>query len=110
MEKVNQILVNIQSSIQYVLDTVLNLAFQPLYAIIAIIQAIVEIWTANDEEEEEEQEEPQQQVTEYPSANAGRPYPEEVDYPACDEEHHIGFKINQKEQEEINKIKKELNK
>lgn len=110
MEKLNQILVNIQSSIQYVLDTVLNLAFQPLYAIIAIFQAIVEIWTTNDEEEEEMQdEEPQQQVTEYPSANAGRPYPEEVDLPACNEEHHIGFKINQKEKEEIDKIKKELN-
>lgn len=108
MEKVNQILVNIQSSIQYVLDTVLNLAFQPLYAIIAIIQAIIEIWTTNDEEdnEEEEQEEPQQQVTEYPSANAGRPYPEECDPPVFT---HIGFKINQKEQEEIDKIKKELN-
>lgn len=105
MEK---ILVNIQSSIQYVLDTVLNLAFQPLYAIIAIIQAIVEIWTVSDEEEETE-EEPQPNVTEYPSANAGRPYPEEVDLPACNEEHHIGFKINQQEQEEINKIKKELN-
>ena len=103
----NQILVNIQSSIQYALDTVLNLAFQPLYAIIAIIQAIVEIWTANDEEKAEE-EEPQQQVTEYPSANAGRPYPEEVDLPACNEEHRIGFRINQAEQDEINKIKRQL--
>lgn len=108
MVKLNTIVVNIQSSIQYIIDTVLNLAFQPLYALITIIQAIVEIWTTNDEEEAEE-EEPQQQVTEYPSANAGRPYPEEVDLPACNEEHHIGFKINQKEKEEIDKIKKELN-
>ena len=109
MVKVNQILVNIQSSIQYVLDTVLNLAFQPLYAIIAIIQAIVEIWTANDEEEEtEEQEVPQQNVTTYSSANDGRRGPEEewdCDYPLG----RIGFKINQKEKEEIDKIKKELN-
>jgi hypothetical protein len=104
MEKVNQILINIQSSIQYMLDSVLNLAFQPLYMIIAIIQAIVEIWTASDEEETEQ--EPQQQVTEYPSANAGRPYPEECDPPVFT---HIGFKINQKEKEEIDKIKKELN-
>lgn len=110
MEKANQILVNIQSSIQYVIDTVLNLAFQPLYAIIAIIQAIIEIWTTNDEEdnEAEEQEEPQPNVTVYPSANEGK-YAEECELPACNEEHHIGFRINEAEQEEIDKIKKELN-
>lgn len=109
MVKVNQILVNIQSSIQYVLDTVLNLAFQPLYVIIAIIQAIVEIWTVSDEEEEtEEQEVPQPNVTTYSSANDGCRGPEEewdCDYPLG----RIGFKINQKEKEEIDKIKKELN-
>lgn len=107
MEKVNQILINIQSSIQYIVDAVIGLLFQPLYAIVAIIQALIEIWSAEDEEEEQE---PQQQVTEYPSANAGRPYPEEVDYPACNEEHHIGFKINRVEQDELDKIKKQLNK
>ena len=106
MEKVNQILINIQSSIQYIVDAVIGLLFQPLYAIVAIIQALIEIWSAEDEEEEQE---PQQQVTEYPSANAGRPYPEEVDYPACNEEHHIGFKINRVEQDEIKRIKEKLN-
>lgn len=103
MEK---ILVNIQSSIQYVLDTVLNLVFQPLYAIIAIIQAIIEIWTTNDEEEEEMQdEEPQQQVTVYPSANEGK-YAEECELPVA---HKIGYRINEAEQEELEKIKKQLN-
>ena len=57
MVKLNTIVVNIQSSIQYVLDTVLNLAFQPLYALITIIQAVIEIWTANDEEEEDDEQE-----------------------------------------------------
>jgi len=102
MEKVNQILINIQSSIQYIVDAVIGLLFQPLYAVVAIIQSLIEIWSAEPEEEQE----PQQQVTEYPSANAGRPYPEECDPPVFT---HIGFKINQAEQEELNKIKKQLN-
>lgn len=110
MEKVNQIVVNIQSSIQYVLDTVLNLAFQPLYALTNIIQAIIEIWTTNDEEgkEEDEQEEPQPNVTTYSSPNDGCRGPEDewdCDWPLG----RIGFKINEKEKEEIDKIKKELN-
>lgn len=112
MKKVNQIVINLQSSIQYVLDTVLNLAFQPLYAIIAIIQAIIEIWTENnddDNEEETQDDEPQQQVTVYPSANEGK-YAEECELPACNEERHIGFRINEKEKEELDKIKKQLNK
>lgn len=107
MEKLNQILVNIQSSIQYVLDTVLNLAFQPLYAIIAIIQAIIEIWTENnddDNEEETQDDEPQQQVTVYPSANEGK-YAEECELPVA---HKIGYRINEAEQEELEKIKKQL--
>lgn len=107
IDKVNQILVNIQSSIQVIIDALLSLAFQPIYYLIAIIQSIADVW--NDEEEEFEAEPPQQQVTVYPSANEGK-YAEEVDYPACNEGHRIGYKINQAEKDELDKIKTELNK
>ena len=103
----NQILINIQSSIQYIVDAVIGLAFQPLYVIVAIIQSLIEIWSTEPDEETEQQ--PQQNVTVYPSANEGK-YAEECDLPACEEEHHIGFRINQNEADELNKIREELNK
>ena len=53
MEKINKVLVNIQSSIQYVVDAVIGLLFQPLYAIVVIIQALIEIWSADEADEEE---------------------------------------------------------
>ena len=108
-DKINQILINIQSSIQYIVDAVIGLAFQPLYVILAIIQTIVEIWSGDVSEDVNEDVNEQQQYTVYPSANEGR-YPEECELPACDEEHHIGFKINREEQDEINEIKRQLNK
>ena len=109
IDKVNQILINIQSSIQYIVDAVIGLLFQPLYAIVAIIQALIEIWSGDVSEDVNEDAGEQQQYTVYPSANEGREYAEEVDYPACDEEHRIGFRINQTEQDEINEIKRQLN-
>lgn len=105
MEKITLILSNFVNSVQVVVDVLINLAFQPVFAVLTIIQSLIEIWSAEPEEEPVQQ--PQQNVTVYPSANEGREYPEEVDYPAC-EEHHIGFKINREEQDEINKIKKQL--
>lgn len=96
MEKVNEIISNIANSVQLIVDVLLGLCFQPVFAITAIIQGIIEIWTAEDEVEEPEQQ-PQQTVTTYPSTNEGR-YAEECDLPAC-EEHKIGYKINQAEQE-----------
>lgn len=108
MEKLNEIIERIQTSIQAIIDGLLSLAFQPVYFLLAIIESIVNIWTDSDEEVNVVQDEPQQQVTVYPSANEGK-YAEEVDYPVCNEEHHIGFKINKKEQEELDKIKTELN-
>lgn len=109
MEKVNQILINIQSSIQYIVDAVIGLLFQPLYIIVAIIQSLIEIWSGDvSEDVNEDANEQQQQYTVYPSANEGK-YAEDCELPAC-EEHHIGFKINQAEQDEIKRIKEELNK
>ena len=105
MEKLNKVLVNIQSSIQYVVDAVIGLLFQPLYAIVAIIQALIEIWSADEADEEEEQ--PQQNVTTYPSTNEGR-YAEECDLPIGRQ--RIGFHTNQHEVDELNKIREELNK
>lgn len=105
MEKLNEIIQGIQSSIQVIIDALLSLAFQPIYYLIAIIQSIIDVWS----EEEFEAEPPQQQVTVYPSANEGK-YAEEVDYPACNEEHRIGYKINQAEKDELDKIKEKLNK
>lgn len=103
MEKVNQILINIQSSIQYIVDAVIGLLFQPLYAIVAIIQALIEIWSAEPEEETEQ--EPQQTVTTYPSSNEGK-FAEECEYPIGRQ--RIGFR--QSEVDELNKIREELNK
>lgn len=105
MEKITVIVSNIVNSVQVIVDVLINLIFQPVFTLITIVQSLIEIWSAEPEEETEQ--EPQQQtVTTYPSANEGRPYPEECDPPVFT---HIGFKINQQEQDELNKIRKELN-
>ena len=106
MEKITVIVSNLVNSVQVIVDVLINLAFQPVFAVLTIIQSLIEIWSGDVNEDANEQ---QQQYTVYPSANEGK-YAEEVDYPACEEEHHIGFKINQTEKDELDKIKKELNK
>ena len=108
MEKITVIVSNLVNSVQVIVDVLINLIFQPVFAVLTIIKSLIEIWSAEPVEEETEQE-PQQTVTVYPSANEGK-YAEVCDLPACNKEHHIGYKINQTEQDEINKIKKELNK
>lgn len=105
MDKLNEIFQQIQTTIQAIIDGLLSLAFQPVYFLLAIIESIVNIWTSDNEEVNVAQDEPQQQVTVYPSANEGR-YAEECDYPVA---HKIGYKVNSKEQEELDKIKTELN-
>ena len=107
MEKVNQILINIQSSIQYIVDAVIGLTFQPLYTIVAIIQALFEIWSGDVSEDVNEDVNEQQQYTVYPSANEGK-YAEECEYPIGRQ--RIGFHTNQHEVDELNKIREELNK
>lgn len=104
MDKLNEIIQCIQSSIQAIIDGLLSLAFQPVYFLLAIIESITNIWTDSDEETDTTQDEPQQQVAQYPSPNEGR-YAEECDYPVA---HKIGYKVNSKEQEELDKIKTEL--
>lgn len=106
MEKLNQILINIQSSIQYIVDAVIGLAFQPLYIILAIIQAFIEIWSNEEETEQEIELEPQSNVTTYPSTNEGK-YAEECELPIGRQ--RIGFHINENEANQINEIKKQLN-
>ena len=83
MEKLNEIIQKITASVQVVLDGTLNLAFQPLFYLLAIIEGIIEVWTATPDNEEYEE---QPQVTQLPSTNTDR-YPEEVEYP-------IGFRQN----------------
>ena len=107
MEKITLIVSNIVNSIQVIVDVLINLIFQPVFAVLTIVQSLIEIWSPEPEEETEQ--EPQQTVTVYPSANEGK-YAEDCDLPACDEEHRIGFRINQTEQDEINEIKRQLNK
>ena len=110
MEKITVIVSNLVNSVQVIVDVLINLAFQPVFAVLTIIQSLIEIWSGDvNEDVNEDANEQQQQYTVYPSANEGK-YAEEVDYPACEEEHHIGFKINQTEKDELDKIKKELNK
>ena len=106
MEKITLIVSNIVNSIQVIVDVLINLIFQPVFAVLTIVQSLIEIWSPEPEEETEQ--EPQQTVTVYPSANEGK-YAEDCDLPACDEEHRIGFRINQTEQDEINEIKRQLN-
>lgn len=81
MEKLNEILSKIVASLQVISNALLSLLFQPIFYLIAIIEGIVDVWTAEDEEYEE-----QQQVTQLPSTNADR-YAEDVEYP-------IGFRQN----------------
>ena len=82
----------------------MNLIFQPVFALITIVQSLIEIWSPEPVEEETEQE-PQQTVTTYPSTNEGK-YPEECEYPIGRQ--RIGFR--QSEVDEIKRIKEELNK
>lgn len=103
MNKLNEIIERIQTTIQAIIDGLVSLAFQPVYFLLAIIESIVNIWTDSDEETDIVQDEPQ--VAQYPSPNEGR-YAEECDYPVA---HKIGYKVNSKEQEELDKIKTELN-
>ena len=106
MEKITLIVSNLVNSVQVVVDVLINLIFQPVFAVLTIIQSLIQIWSGDVNEDANEQ---QQQYTVYPSANEGK-YAETCDLPACNEEHHIGFKINQTEQNEIKRIKEELNK
>lgn len=106
MEKITVILSNLVNSVQVIVDVLINLAFQPVFAVLTIIQSLIEIWSGD--ENEGENEDVNDGVKVYPSTNEGR-YPEEVELPVCNEEHHIGFKINQAEQAEIAKIKEQLN-
>ena len=101
---IQEIITKIEQSIQCVLAYVLNLLFQPIYCILQIVQGIMDVWEVDTDVPEEEQ---RPQVTQFPSPNEGK-YAEDCDLPACD--HKIGYKINQAEKEELNKIKKELNK
>ena len=102
---IQEIITKIEQSIQCVLCYLLNLCFQPIYCLLQIVQGIIDIWSEDVNEDANEQ---QQQYTVYPSANEGK-YAEDCELPAC-EEHHIGFKINQNETDQINEIKKQLNK
>lgn len=102
---IQEILTKIEQSLQCILMYLLNLAFQPIYCILQMVQGILDVWEVDTDVQEEEQ---RPQVTQFPSPNEGK-YAEDCDLPACGE-HKIGYKINQAEKEELNKIKKELNK
>ena len=103
MEKITLIVSNLVNSVQVIVDVLINLIFQPVFAVLTIIQSLIEIWSAEPEEETEH--EPQQAVTTYPSTNEGK-YPEECDYPIGRQ--RIGFR--QSEVDQINEIKRRLNK
>lgn len=107
MEKITVIVSNLVNSVQVIVDVLINLVFQPVFAVLTIIQSLIEIWSGD--ENEDVSEDVNEGVKVYPSTNEGR-YPEEVELPVCNVEHHIGFKINREEQDEIKRIKEELNK
>lgn len=103
MEKITVIVSNLVNSVQVIVDVLINLVFQPVFAVLTVIQNLIQIWSP--EEEEETEQEPQQTVTTYPSTNEGK-YPEECEYPIGRQ--RIGFR--QSEVDEIKRIKEELNK
>ena len=110
MEKLNDFIYKLMSSIQVIANVLVSLVFQPFYSLLNIIEGLAAIWRSEIEYDEEQkpEQQPQQNVTTYSSANDGRMGPEEewdCDYPLG----RIGFKINQSEQNEINKIKEQLN-
>ena len=109
MDKLNEVLINILATLQVLMNNLLNLVFQPLFCITSIVQGIIEVWKpateTNDTNATETNGSPI--VVQYPSTNDGRPYPEEVDSPAC--ERHIGFRINTDEQQQLEEIRKQLN-
>lgn len=104
MEKITVIVSNLVNSVQVIVDVLINLSFQPVFAVLTIIQSLIEIWSGD--ENEDVSEDVNEGVKVYPSTNEGR-YPEDVELPVCN---HIGFKINKTEQDEIKRIKEELNK
>ena len=81
MEKIIQIVQNVMGSVQYTVDGIINLCFQPIFIILQIIEGIITIWEPEEEEQEQEQ------------------YPEIP--------HVTGF-LNHNEVDEINKIKEQL--
>lgn len=87
MEKITVIVSNLVNSVQVIVDVLINLAFQPVFAVLTIIQSLIEIWSAQPEEETDQ--EPQQTVTTYPSTNEGR-YADEVELPIGRQ--RIGYK------------------
>lgn len=86
MEKLNQIVYSIMVTLQLIADAVISILFQPIYILLQLIQSIIIQWS-EPEDMEEGEEEPQ--------------YKEPV--------HIQGFQ-NQAELEELDRIKKQLNK
>lgn len=54
MDKVNDILTKLSATLQMVVGTLINLCFQPLFAITAIIDGTIEIWSTNTNDSEAE--------------------------------------------------------
>lgn len=110
MEKVNDILINVLATLQVLMNNLLNLVFQPLFCIISIIQGIIEVWKSaentNDTNATETNDSPV--VMQYPSTNESYCVGE-IDYPIGNER-HIGFRINTDEQQQIDEIRRQLNK
>lgn len=86
MEKITLIVSNLVNSVQVVADVLINLVFQPVFAVLTIIQSLISIWSGEEEPDE---------ISEQPQ------YPE---IPVVN-----GFHTNTKEQAEIEKIKEQLN-
>lgn len=88
MDKVNDILTKLSATLQMVVGTLINLCFQPLFAITAIIDGTIEIWSPATNTNDTE-------------AEKTNVYPE----PA----HIKGFQTNQSEVDQIEEIKRQLN-
>lgn len=104
-----EILNKIEQSIQIILVYLLNLCFQPIYALVQIIQAIAEVWDSENVID------PDDKITvpeikQFASPNEGKCGTEFDDEEEDISTPPIGYKLNRNEQDEIKKIKEQLNK
>lgn len=88
MEKVINYIVLIMNSLQYIVDGVINLAFQPLIILCQIIQSISELWKGDAENTNDTE----------AKNTSGYPQPTHIQ----------GFR-NQAEAAELEEIKEKLN-
>ena len=103
-----EVIQKIEQTLQTILIYLMNLCFQPIYILIQMVQQIIDIWDAENTIDPPEE---KTNVTLYQSTNEGKAGTEFDDYEEEDiTTPPIGYRINHDEQDEIKRIKEQLNK